>query len=132
MWVMTAEGGKNKHIGHYDDEEQAAREYNAYVRRHALGNPLNDVDANGKPLPTTIKRSSRFHGVTWQADRGKWRVHYYDDSKPRCKKCHVGYFVDEERAALAYNEAVIAADLADIRKMNRVDASGRPIPKDQD
>ena len=44
----------------------------------------------------------------------------------------VGYFADEERAALAYNEAVIAADLADIRKMNRVDASGRPIPNEQD
>ena len=125
-------GDKLIQIGRYDDEEVAARKYNEYVRRHDLGNPLNDVDANGKPLPTTIKRSSRFHGVSWQADRGKWRVHYYDDSKPRCKKCHVGYFADEERAALAYNEAVIAADLDHIRVMNRVDASGRPLPKDQD
>ena len=125
-------GDKLIQIGRYDDEEVAARKYNEYVRRHDLENPLNDVDANGKPLPTTIKRSSRFYGVSWQADRSKWRVHYYDDSKPRCKKCHVGYFADEERAALAYNEAVIAADLADIRKMNRVDASGRPIPNEQD
>jgi hypothetical protein len=46
--------------------------------------------------------------------------------------CHGGHFVDEERAALAYNEAVIAADLQHLRPMNRVDASGRPIPKDQD
>ena len=44
----------------------------------------------------------------------------------------MGYFDDEERAALAYNEAVIAADLDHIRPMNRVDASGRPLPKDQD
>ena len=80
----------------------------------------------------TLDDSESMRFDQWQADRGKWRVHYYDDSKPRCKKCHVGYFADEERAALAYNEAVIAADLADIRKMNRVDASGRPIPKDQD
>jgi len=125
-------GDKLIQIGRYDDEEVAARKYNEYVRRHDLGNPLNDVDATGKPLPTTVKRSSRFWGVSWYPPTSKWRVHYYDDSKPRCKKCHVGCFVDEERAALAYNEAVIAADLADIRKMNRVDASGRPIPKDQD
>ena len=62
----------------------------------------------------------------------RWLVRYDDDSKPRSKKCYVGYFDDEERAALAYNEAVIAADLDHIRVMNRVDASGRPIPKDQD
>ena len=31
------------------------------------------------------------------------------------------------------NEAVIAADLDHIRKMNRVDpATGRPLPKDED
>ena len=123
---------RTKFIGLYEDEEVAARKYNEYVRGHDLGNNLNDVDANGKPLPTTVKRSSRFWGVSWYPPTSKWRVHYYDDSKPRCKKCHVGCFVEEERAALAYNEAVIAADLADIRNMNRVDASGRPIPKDQD
>ena len=43
----------------------------------------------------------------------------------------MGYFDDEERAALAYNEAVIAAGLDHIRVMNRVDATGRPLPKDQ-
>ena len=44
-----------------------------------------------------------------------------------------GYFDNEERAALAYNEAVIAADLEHLCPMNRVDpATGRPIPKDQD
>ena len=45
----------------------------------------------------------------------------------------MGYFDNEERAALAYNEAVIAADLEHLCPMNRVDpATGRPIPKDQD
>ena len=51
---------------------------------------------------------------------------------PGAKSAMSATLFDEERAALAYNEAVIAADLADIRKMNRVDASGRPLPKDQD
>ena len=44
----------------------------------------------------------------------------------------VGYFLDEERAALAYNKAIIEADLEHLRVMNRVDATGRPLPKDQD
>ena len=126
-------GNKSTNIGSYDDEEVAAREYNEYVRGHDLGNPLNDVDANGKPLPTTIKRSSRFWGVYWQTDRSKWNAFYRDGSKPRAKYCYVGLFEEEEAAALAYNEAVIAADLADIRQLNRVDpATGRPLPKDQD
>ena len=127
-YVMV--GDKHTQIGRYDDEEVAARKYNEYVRRHDLGNPLNDVDADGKPLPTTVKRSSRFFGVYWHADRGKWRVQYYDDSEPRTM-CHVGYFVDEERAALAYNKAVCDHGLESIRYINRVDpATGRPLPRD--
>ena len=124
-------GNKSTNIGSYDDEEVAAREYNAYVRRHGLGNQLNDVDATGKPLPTRIRRTSRFWGVYWQADRSKWNAFYRDGSKPRAKYCYVGLFEEEEAAALAYNEAVIAAGLDHIRVMNRVDATGRPLPKDQ-
>jgi len=130
-----ARGNKRIQIGRYDDEEQAALAYNAYVQRHDLGNQLNDVDANGKPLPTIFKRSSRFHGVSWQANRSKcqWQVQYRDHTSTpaKTKTCHVGYYSDEEVAALAYNDAMIAAGLDHIRVMNRVDASGRPIPKDQ-
>ena len=128
VWVRTAEGRKKTSIGTYDDEEQAALAYNAYVRRHGLDNEINPVDANGKLLPKK-KRTSRFWGVTWAAARSKWLVRYKDTSTP-AQDCYVGLFADEEAAALAYNEAVIAADLADIREINRVDASGRPLPRD--
>ena len=132
-FMIGTEGRTSSKELYYDDEEQAALAYNAYVRRHGLGNPLNDVDANGKLVPTIIKRTSRFWGVSWYPPTSQWKVQYRDDSKPRSKHCYVGYFADEERAALAYNEAVIAADLDHIRKMNRVDpATGRPLPKDQD
>ena len=131
MKVRTAEGRKKKHIGLYDDEEQAALAYNAYVRRHGLENKINPIDTNGKLLPKK-KRTSRFWGVSWQASRCKWQAKYSDGSTPS-RDVWLGYFVDEERAALAYNEAVIAADLADIRHLNRIDpATGRPLPKDQD
>ena len=131
VWVRTAEGRKKTSIGTYDDEEQAALAYNAYIRRHGLPSKINPVDANGKLVPKK-KRTSRFWGVYWQADRSKWRAQYIDNSEPRTMHCHVGYFVDEERAALAYNKAVTDAGLAEIRNLNRVDATGRPIPKDQD
>ena len=42
---------------------------------------------------------------------------------------HVGYYADDEKAALAYNKAVSDAGLAGVRELNRVDASGRPVPK---
>lgn len=127
----TAEGRKQITIGTYDHEEMAAREYNAYVRRKGLIAKLNPVDENGVLVPKA-KTSSRFWGVLWDTQKRKWCVRYSDDSKPS-KQHHVGYFVDEEAAALAYNKAVIEVDLDRIRTVNRADpATGRPIPKDQE
>ena len=105
-------------------------------RREPVRAFLHYVDrlAKAKRRGTNPRKiATRFWGVSWYPRTSQWRVQYYDDSKPRSKKCHVGYFVDEERAALAYNEALIAADLQHLRPMNRVDpATGRPLPKDQD
>ena len=61
--------------------------------------------------------------------RGKWRARYTGVSRPS-KQVNIGDFSDDEVAAFFYNEAVIAADLEHLRPMNRVDASGRPLPKD--
>ena len=72
------------------------------------------------------KPSSRFWGVSRHRRDKKWTVHYTDKDGDQC---HVGSFDDEEVAALAYNEAVIAADLDHIRNLNRVDASGRPLQR---
>ena len=75
------------------------------------------------------KPSSRFWGVSRHRRDKKWTVHYTDKDGDQC---HVGSFDDEEVAALAYNKAVRDNGLESIRNMNRVDATGRPIPKDQD
>jgi len=80
-------------------------------------------------LPKANTTSSRFWGVSWYAARSKWRAGYRDGSAPS-KKVEVGYYSDEEVAAFFYNEAVIAAGLEHLRVVNRVDASGRPLPKD--
>ena len=92
MKVKVGDRLKSKSIGRYDDEEQAAREYNAYVISNGLSAKLNPVDANGKLVPK--KMTSRFWGVYWYKSSSKWRAEYFDDSEPR-RKCHVGYFVDE-------------------------------------
>jgi hypothetical protein len=42
---------------------------------------------------------SRFTGVSWDKDKGKWRAQIFED----CKKNHLGYFVDEKDAARGYD-----------------------------
>ena len=66
--------------------------------------------------------------------RGIARGRHRSQSQPLAsstppKKKHVGYYADDEKAALAYNKAVSDAGLAGVRELNRVDASGRPVPK---
>ena len=51
---------------------------------------------------------------------------------PRRVNTHISRIIsyaDDEKAALAYNKAVSDAGLAGVRELNRVDASGRPVPK---
>ena len=114
-------------IGYFFDEEAAARAYNAHVTREGLAAELNTFDASGA-LVAKAESTSRFVGVCWHRRSKQWQVRYRDASTPPKKK-HVGYYADDEKAALAYNKAVSDAGLAGVRELNRVDASGRPVPK---
>ena len=51
-------------------------------------------------------RSSKFKGVTWHAARGKWRAQIDTKGLPRSEG-HLGYFMSEEAAAVAYDAAAI-------------------------
>ena len=44
-------------------------------------------------------------------------------------KRHIGYFDDQEAAALAVNKAIIDAGLAGLRRMNEIDEDGMPVPR---
>jgi len=47
--------------------------------------------------------SSKYKGVHWTSTANKWRAKINFNRK----RIHLGYFVDEKEAALAYNEAAI-------------------------
>ncbi|KAH8060830.1 hypothetical protein JL721_9053 [Aureococcus anophagefferens] len=66
----------------------------------------------------TVKRrgkawSSRFFGVTWHRENGKWEAQYTDE---KGKLIHIALFDDEEAAARAYNAKI--AELGLNRKTN--------------
>ena len=56
----------------------------------------------------------------------RWRATYNDANTV---KRHIGYFDDQEAAALAVNKAIIDAGLAGVRRMNEIDADGMPVPR---
>lgn len=93
--------GKRIHIGFFEDQEEAARAYNATVTRLGLRCKLNKV-VNGKLQPKP-KMSSQFNGVAWSTQMGKWRasICHRKDYGGDGKQQHFGYFEDERSAALA-------------------------------
>ena len=56
----------------------------------------------------------------------RWRATYNDANTV---KRHIGYFDDQEAAALAVNKAIIDAGLAGVRRMNEIDEDGMPVPR---
>jgi hypothetical protein len=101
----------------------------------ALKPPLRDP---------TAAQQSKYWGVTWARKQSKqwcsrvlldggavcythrWRATYNDANTV---KRHIGYFDDQEAAALAVNKAIIDAGLAGVRRMNEIDADGMPVPR---
>jgi hypothetical protein len=67
---------------------------------------LRDVSRNmnaANQLPQT-GRSSRYKGVSWKQENRKWIAGIKVDQR----RIHLGYFLDEEEAARAYDAAALA------------------------
>ena len=95
------EKGISIHIALFDDEEAAARAYNAKIAELGLNRKTN-LELLGV-LVEKPGTSSEFYGVTWDARHEKWYVQVN-----RSKKCgldgrqqKLGYYDDERSAALA-------------------------------
>ena len=126
--------GKRKSVGRYGNEEEAAYAYNDAIREAGLEgvrkvNPIVDGKLALKPplRDPTAAQQSKYWGVTWARKQSKqWRATYNDANTV---KRHIGYFDDQEAAALAVNKAIIDAGLAGLRRMNEIDEDGMPVPR---
>ena len=138
--------GKLRHIGRFDDEEEAARAVNKAIRDAGLEGErrTNAVDATGALVPPdkTDRRNrsavvapdpsraptattSKFWGVTWNKKNRRWAAGYTDANG---KRRHIGTFDTQEAAAHAVNAAIRRAGLEGKRHTNPV-VDGQLVPR---
>ena len=89
----------------------SARRRGGLTARVAVSRHLHDSCSTVRSSPVGTRR---------------WRATYNDANTV---KRHIGYFDDQEAAALAVNKAIIDAGLAGVRRMNEIDADGMPVPR---
>lgn len=139
-WKVTLNelDGKDRTIGRYDDEREAAYARNKAVLDAGLEGRrrMNAVDEHGilvppgaphrrakasviapDPLAVTKYGVSKYWGVTWDRKGRVWRAQYTDGDG---KRKSVGRYGNEEEAAYAYNDAIREAGLEGVRKVNPV------------
>lgn len=94
------QGGKNRHIGVYENEEDAAYAYNDKMRTLGLDSvrKLNAVDGQGR-LVAKPRKSSEFYGVSPHND--KWKAQSYG---LRGTRKYLGLFDNETAAAHAVDD----------------------------
>jgi hypothetical protein len=124
-WIaqITIEYNGRK-LGQFATEEQAALAYNlAAVEAWGEHAQLNDIGP-GVSLPAKRIFTSRHRGVSWIARNQRFRASIRVDGKLR----HLGEFVLEDEAALAYNIAAAEA-LGERARLNVVDSAVTLPPK---
>ena len=105
--------GKLRHLGRFGAEKDAAIQYdiaaNAEFGEFAELNfpkvdySYCDFDIKNFKTPAQKKKSSKFVGVTWNKNAGKWRSQIQVDKK----NINLGLFTNEEDAARAYERYLI-------------------------
>ena len=135
--------GRLRHIGVFDDDEEAARAVNKAICDAGLEGKrrTNAVDATGALVPRESTRRCRgdraavvapdptdttsFWGVFWDKKNRRWRASYRDANG---KNRHIGLFDTQEAAAHAVNAAIRRAGLEGKRRTNPV-VDGALVPK---
>ena len=115
--------GKQKFIGYYDNEEDAATDYARAVfkykgqtalekaREQSKSEPAINIDLSDIPPQLPIpkcehhvkERTSKYVGVYFHKSKNKWEATIQIEGKNR----HIGYYENEEEAAVDYARAVL-------------------------
>ena len=111
---------KQKHVGYFTDEVNAAHAYDAYAIANGIDTPRNFPDEDeddvvaeaargraAKKRKKVASKSSRFRGVCWHKREKKWQVKI----KVGGKQKHVGRFRDEETAGRAFDTYIVDNNL---------------------
>ena len=106
--------GKNRYVGSYESEEEAAVNYARAVFKYhgqeALVKAREAIDLSDVPPQPPIPKSgryikdcsSKYTGVSFDKSMNKWRAIIWIERTKR----HIGYYDDEEEAAIDYARAV--------------------------
>ena len=136
--------GKLRHIGLFNDDEEAARAVNKAIRDAGLEGrrKTNAVDATGALVPrertmrdraaivapdpsrAPTETTSKFWGVSWDKKARRWQAKYRDANG---KLRSIGNYDTQEQAAHAVNAAIRRAGLEGKRRTNPV-VDGRLVP----
>eukprot|EP00984_Skeletonema_dohrnii_P005687 scaffold2005_cov115-Skeletonema_dohrnii-CCMP3373.AAC.8 len=115
--VQISIDGKKRHIGYYENEEEAAIDYARAVFKYKGQGELEKereqnsiIDLSDVPPQPPIPKSacrvkegaSKYKGVTFEKQRNKWKARIDIEGKQWC----IGYFENEEEAAVDYARAV--------------------------
>ena len=95
---------------------------------------ITEIDLDGgevvvgpDPARDATATTSKFWGVSWAKNEGRWLARYRDASG---KKRHIGYFDTQEEAAHAVNAAIRRAGLVRKRRTNPV-VDGQLVPRER-
>jgi hypothetical protein len=111
-WVVRASvGGKCAHWGYFEDEAEAANEYDLHARMRgdaesSLNFPMDRTKEFVRAKPLRKKRSnatSIYRGVHYEEEANKFSATFEEGGSV----VHIGKFKDEIEAAKAYDAYVL-------------------------
>jgi hypothetical protein len=95
-------GGKQFHIGRFEDEVEAAKAYDAKARSLRGAATKTNFNLDGSECCNNKKKkedTSKFMGVCWNKKQCKWVAQIYHEGKTQ----GIGSFTDEVEAAKAWD-----------------------------